>query len=487
MVYLWRMSAARDRLYSFVTQKSGVMTANMVIFLFGLIGFLLTRDWVFLLLPFVFTAVVWGVRDFRILYLLIWMTIPFAIEIDLPGGFSTDFPSETLMWASCLFFPAFLFLNRGQLNFRFIFLPLFILLLIHFSWIIVTTITSQETIISIKYTLAKSWYLLCFIVMPLLLLRRVEDYKQWGYFLFLPLIASIIVVLIRHAQYGFTFATVNNAIIPIYRNHVDYACCVGLLLPFAWWMRRSATDLRVKRFFTFALLLMVVGIYFSFTRAAWLCIPLSIGCYYAIRWRLLRVLVPVALAGMILLVAWLSYDNRYIDYSPDYQKTITQKKFNDLVTATYKLEDISTVERFYRWVAGYYMVKEKPMVGFGPSSFYSVYQSYVDRHFTTYVSNNPEHSGIHNYYLMTAVEQGLPGLVILLILMITVLLAGESLYHRMEKGPYQDLLAAALISFACNLFILSLNDTVETDKLGTFFFLCIAIVMQMQLRERMRE
>jgi len=476
------MSAVRDRILSLVVQQASLLTIIIIfgVLVLGLLGFFLTDEWFFLLLPIGTTALIWGVKDFRILYLLIWMTIPFAIEIDIPGGFSTDFPSETLMWACCFFLPVYLYLNRGDVSFRFIYQPLFILLFIHFSWIMVTSITSQEPIISLKYTLAKSWYLICFIVLPLILFRRVADFKQWGFFLFIPLVASIIVVLIRHSQYGFTFSTVNNAIIPIYRNHVDYACCIGLLLPFGWWMRKEANDRRIRNFFTFALLMMVVGIYFSFTRAAWICIPLSIGTYFAVRWRMLRIMVPVALAGVILFVGWLSFDNRYISYSPDYEKTITQKKFNDLVTATYKLEDISTVERFYRWVAGYYMVKEKPWLGFGPSSFYSEYHSFVDRHFTTYVSNNPEHSGIHNYYLMTAVEQGIPGLLILLLLMISVLLIGERLYHRMSAGPEKNLLIAALISFSCNLFILSLNDTVETDKLGTFFFLCIAIVIQMQ-------
>jgi len=478
------MSAVRDRIYLLFAQRTGVLGVIMGIILLGVVGYVATKDWVFLLLPIAFAGTLWGIKDFRILYLMIWMTIPFAIEIDLPGGFSTDFPAETLMWASCFFLPVYLFLNRGEVSFRFIFEPLFILLFIHFSWIVVTTITSQEPIISIKYTLAKSWYLVCFIVIPLILFRRAEDYKQWGFFLFIPLLVSIIVVLIRHSQYGFTFSTVNNAIIPIYRNHVDYACCLGLLLPFAWWLRKEASEVWIRHFFTFTLIVMVIGIYFSYTRAAWLCIPLSIGAYFAIRWRLLRVFVPMALACVILFVGWLSYDNRYISYSPDFEKTITQKKFNDLVSATYRLEDISTVERFYRWVAGYYMIQEKPLMGFGPSSFYSEYQSFVDRHFTTYVSNNPEHSGIHNYYLMTAVEQGIPGLLIFLVLVITVLVMGESLYHRMEKGPMRDLLIAALISFSCNLFILSLNDTVETDKLGTIFFLCIAIVIQMRMQER---
>jgi hypothetical protein len=155
----------------------------------GVVGYIATKDWVFLLLPIAFAGTLWGIKGLPDSYLMIWMTIPFAIEIDLPGGFSTDFPAETLMWASCFFLPVYLFLNRGEVSFRFIFEPLFILLFIHFSWIIVTTITSEDPIISIKYTLAKAWYLVCFIVIPLILFRRAEDYKQWGFFLFIPLLS----------------------------------------------------------------------------------------------------------------------------------------------------------------------------------------------------------------------------------------------------------------------------------------------------------
>ena len=48
------------------------------------------------------------------------------------------------------------------------------------------------------------------------------------------------------------------------------------------------------------------------------------------------------------------------------------------------------------------------------SNFYPNYQARTVRSFTTYVSDNPERSGIHNYYLMTAVEQGIPGLLVYL-------------------------------------------------------------------------
>ncbi|HZV69622.1 MAG TPA: O-antigen ligase family protein [Saprospiraceae bacterium] len=471
------MSEVYNRILSFSGRRVGVFAGLTAIFFLCFLGYLSTEEIAFLVVPFGLLVFLWGLGDFRRLYLLIWATIPFAIEVDLPGGLSTDFPAEALMWLSCLLFGGYLFLYHKKLDFSFILHPVFILLVFHFFWIIFTSIISEEPLISFKYTLAKSWYLVCFVLIPLLLFRDIKDFKQWGLYFLVPLIGTVIIIMIRHSQYGFTFDTINKAVIPIYRNHVDYACCLGIVLPFAWWMRRWFVERMAKNFFTIALILCLGGIYFSFTRTAWVCVPLMIISFYAIKLRLMRAVVPITFGIAFLGVGWLAANNKYLEYSPDFAKAITHKRFDDLVSATYKMEDISTVERFYRWVAGYYMVKERPVAGYGPGSFYSLYQNYVDRHFTTYVSDNPEHSGMHNYYLMEAVDQGLIGLIIFLVLIIGVLLYGESLYHRMEKGPAKELLMAALVSFCCILFILTLNDMVETDKVGSFFFFCIAIVI----------
>ena len=471
------MSTITGRWRSLLGVPGVVIAGLMALLGISLAGYLWTEEWILLLLPVGLVMLAWGIQDFRMVYLAIWFTIPFAIEVDLPGGLSTDFPPELLMWLSCLLLPAYLYLRHREIDFRFVYHPVMILLIIHFFWIIIATVLSDVPMISIKFTLAKTWYLVCFILIPILLFREVKDLKTWGLVVFFPLIATVVIILARHSQYGFTFSTINNAVIPIYRNHVDYACSLGILLPFAWYMRSWYDNKWIRRFLWMALALMLAGIYFSYTRAAWLCVPLGIGSYFIIRYKLMRVAIPLALAGGLLLVGWLAYDNHYISYSPNYEKTITQKNFNALVSATYQMEDISTVERFYRWVAGYYMVQARPWAGFGPSSFYSVYHSYVDRHFTTYVSDNPEHSSMHNYYLMVAVEQGLPGLAIFLLLIIAVLLYGETTYHKMKDGPKKQFLMAALISFCCNLFILTLNDVVETDKLGTFFLLSIAMVI----------
>jgi O-antigen ligase len=175
-------------------------------------------------------------------------------------------------------------------------------------------------------------------------------------------------------------------------------------------------------------------------------------------------------------VVLISKDNKYIDFAPNYYKTITHQDFSNLLEATYKLEDISTVERFYRWIAAFYMVRERPVIGFGPNNFVPYYRSYTDDHFITYVSDNEEQSGVHNYFLMTAVEQGIPGLIFFVILLFITLARIQWMYHKLKAGFYKQLCTAVTGSIFFILFALLLNDVIETDKIGTFFFLNLAFV-----------
>jgi O-antigen ligase len=100
-----------------------------------------------------------------------------------------------------------------------------------------------------------------------------------------------------------------------------------------------------------------------------------------------------------------------MDFAPNFERTITHTEFDNLIEATYKLEDISSMERVYRWMAGIEMIKDRFWFGFGPGTFYSNYKAYSISRFQTYVSDNPDQSGIHNYFLMTWVEQGFIGFI----------------------------------------------------------------------------
>jgi O-antigen ligase len=142
------------------------------------------------------------------------------------------------------------------------------------------------------------------------------------------------------------------------------------------------------------------------------------------------------------------------------------------------------VERFYRWIAGVRMVEEKPLIGFGPSSFYTRYRQYTVPAYKTWVSNNPDRSTVHNYFLLTAVEQGIPGLIIFLILFGALLFYAEKLYHR-NRDRWRGQLAAGIAVIVVMLGVVNFwSDLIETDKIGSLFFLSIALLLILDHRSK---
>jgi O-antigen ligase len=249
---------------------------------------------------------------------------------------------------------------------------------------------------------------------------------------------------------------------------------VVLFLPYVVLLRSKANGF--KWLYNLLILFFVICIYFSFTRAAILCIFIGVGSYFIIKKAWIEKTLVLASTVVILGLGYLSFNNNYLKLAPNFEKTITHNKFDNLIEATYKMEDISTMERLYRWVAGFEMVKDRPLSGFGPNNFYLNYSKYTISAFQTYVSDNPDQSGIHNYYLMTTVDQGIPGLLIFLALIFISLIIGQKVYHALTKKSDKHILMAALTSLIIILSLNLINDMIETDKVGPFFFTSMCII-----------
>lgn len=424
------------------------------------------------LIPFAFLFVYLAIVNYKLIFFGFFVLLPFSIEVTLPGGLGTDLPSEPVMWfltVLCLI----LFIWKGkEIAKKLITNPISIVLILHLLWIFITSLMSTYPVISAKFFLAKIWYVVPFFFLPLLIINGNKDYQKiFRYFIYTSIIA-VTYVMINHAASGFSFADINFAVRPIFRNHVNYAAMLVLLVPFIWAMGRVTKE---KKFWFF-LAFFMIAVYFTYTRAAYGVIFLCIALYFVIKWKLLKWFVPLAFVILAYGLNNMIKGNEYLELAPQYEKTVSHTKFNNLIEATYKMEDISTMERLYRWVAGFHMVKEKPFFGFGPSTFYSNYERHTVSSFQTYVSDNPEKSGIHNYYLMTLVEQGVFGLIILFILILLPLFVAQRAYEQYkEQAEGYWIMAAALSYFATAVMIL-INDLLEADKVGPIFFLSASII-----------
>lgn len=420
--------------------------------------------------------------DFRAVFYLLFFLIPFSSEFTLPNGFQTDLPSEPLTVGLMFIYLLYSIRYYRQSRWEFLKHPVSILLLLHLTWILMTAVLSTDIFVSFKFLLAKMWYIVTFFYLAGSILTTPKRVKWFFWCVFSGLLITVIFVTIQHATYGFAFKDVNKAVVPFYRNHVSYASIMSIFFPFIWlarrWYSRYSNGWWILVIGT---LIVLLAIQVSYTRAAYIGLFAAAGAYYVVKYRFTRLVVLGAGFGAIVMAFYFFSNNTYLDYAPDFEKTVTHYEFDNLLAATAKGEDISTMERVYRWVAGFHMVRDHPMFGVGPGNFYNNYHKYTVSAFATYVSDNPDRSGIHCYYFMVLVEQGFLGALIFIVLCAWILLLGERVYHSYSDAETRNVIMMTLLSLISILVILIVNDMIETDKVGSFFFVYLAILVNFDL------
>jgi len=475
---------------SIFSEKTSVSQRYLFLFfslVFSVAWFIaiLEDQWLWLLLIPFSLIIYFSLLDFKVIFFLLLFFIPLSTEITFDNGFGTDLPTEPLI-IGLMGIGIFHFLvHIKKMGSAFLTHPITIWLLIHVFWTFLTSLTSYSVFISIKFLLAKIWYIATFYFLAGYLLRSEKRIKFMVWVVLIPMIFSVIVIWYRHSFYRFSFGDIHRVLHPFQRNHVNYAALLALLFPWIFLIRYHYPKGSIKRkMLTILLPLWLVAIYLSYTRAAYGAILIALAAGLLVRKKMLMPVVYVSVFVVISGVCWLSNNNKYLDFAPNYDRTISHTEFDNLLEATVKLEDISTMERLYRWVAGAHMSVKEPWLGFGPGSFVHHYKAFTVKGFRTYVSNNEEKSGIHSYFLMILVEQGLPGLFIFGLLMIIVLQTGQRIASGagIQFAPWISM--AALTSLIVILSFLTINDLVETDKIGSFFFIFMALLVNVDISER---
>ncbi len=414
-------------------------------------------------------------RPIIIFYILI-ASIPWSIEFKVADSFASDLPDEPLMLLITFSISAFLVYNKMKINFHKIFSPLILLLLLQFAWLGITVLFSTNTFVASKFLIAKSWYLFAFVITPVILLNNKKRLQTTAWVFSTSIIICAIVTMYRHSLSGFTFITINESVEPFFRNHVNYSALLVCTFPIVVAFINVAAK-KQKVYLFILLMILIAATYFSYARGAWLAVIIGIITLWLLKKRLLIHAYILFIIIMLSAVIWLKKDDKYIKYAHDYNTTIFHTNFEQHLVATYQLKDVSTAERFYRWIAGVRMIKDYWQTGSGPGSFYPIYKGYAIGAFKTWVSRNDDHSTVHNYFLLTLIEQGIIGLLLLLFLIGYLFYTAQNIYRRANDFFWKKTAAVAtvILSMVCTVNFLS--DLIETDKIGSVFYLCIAVLI----------
>ncbi|HEX8332987.1 MAG TPA: O-antigen ligase family protein, partial [Segetibacter sp.] len=341
-----------------------------VLFLVAGTASLIREDPVLVVLPFVaiLLPTIYEVCVYKTKWLFYGLIalLPLSTEINFTPSLGIDFPDEILMMLLTALFLIKVVYSPTLLPRSFINHPLILILLLHLIWVVITTIFSSDPLLSAKYLLAKTWFIVPFVILPYYFINSKTRLKLVSILLLTPMGFVVIQSLVRHAFFQFSFESVKEIYWPFFRNHVNFSAMLVCLLAALFTAYKLTPPHRYKNILLLGLVIGLTSVILAYSRGAWAALIIGIAASWLLRKRLIGWSISAAVICLISVGTWFVADNKYLDFSPDYNTTVFHKDINDHLQATVQFKDVSNAERFYRWIAGLNMIVDKPLTGFGP-------------------------------------------------------------------------------------------------------------------------
>lgn len=410
---------------------------------------------------------------FKWLYYLMIFTLPLSIHLDDIGmGIGLSLPGEVLL--------VFVFVGViWRLIFRFdayktiLFHPVSLLIFGHLIWMMISSFWSVLPVVSIKYLLLRTIYIVVFYIYGTRLFLDSGRLKLflttyiWG---FVPV---IIYTLVNHYLIGgLSLETANRPSYPFFNDHTIYATCITMLLPLVLIFAQKK-GVRVQ-YLAYALLFLV-ALYFSYSRAALISVALGGVYFLCLHFRLKLIwtsLVFAIIAGTSSLY-FLSKKCEPVSVKPE-------GDFTEMVSSLSDEENHSNTERLNRWGSAFKMFKEKPFLGFGPGTYVFVYGRYQEG--KTFVSvNDASMGGAHSEYLKPLSEEGLLGFLFVIGVLSMVYFYSYKLTNKLN-GSKRLIIIACIVGLTTYYIHGVFNFFLDTDKASVLYWGLIAYIVALDIR-----
>lgn len=310
--------------------------------------------------------------------------------------------------------------------------------------------------------------------------------KNYRRFLSAFLFSLAIVVsytLIHHAANGFSEESGHWVMSPFFKDHTSYGAVLALLFPLCFALYFINKGNILPRFLSLCLIgLIGAGIIFSYTRAAWITVFGAFLLYLIIVFRIkfYYLMVPVIIAAMFIYV---NLDKITMEMERNKVEHTTENLQERLQSASNITTDASNLERLNRWNSALEMYKRRPIVGWGPGTYAFVYAPFQDNEDLTIISTNFGDGGnAHSEYLGPLSEQGLPGMVLMLLLVAGIFYCGFTTFARMRPGNERKLLLYSLLGLATYFVHGILNNYLDIDKAAIPVWGMVAFIIAMDIK-----
>ena len=419
----------------------------------------------------------------RVLLFIVFAT-PLSInmeQLDM-GGIGVAIPTEPLMVCLTLLFLLKLGLERGVLDARVWRHPVTVVIIVQLVWMAFCIITSSMPLVSLKYLAARIWFVCTMYLMATRLFERPANMHRFAWLYLAGLAIVIGYTPIRHAGFRFEHDPAHWVMEPFFKDHTSYGAIIAFFLPFAVTAVGLPGSSPLRRALAALFLaLLVLGMVFSYTRAAWVGVVAAIGVLAVMKLRVPGwiVLGTALLAGGVYLVnrdqITIALERNRDESSDDLAKHVSS--IGNISS------DASNLERINRWNSALRMFEERPWTGWGPGTYmfqYAPFQAAADR---TIISTNFGTGGnAHSEFLGPLSEQGLPGMLIVVALIGVTSWTAVRLWLRLPPGAERAMVGAAFLGLVSYYVHGTLNNFLDLDKASVPFWGFTAMLVVMDLR-----
>ena len=450
-------------------KKAKIAWLYVIAALFVAVGLFLVvkkNTYLFFAVPVVLGVLLLYIFSLDKVLLLTAFTVPLSVNLKaLEAGLAISLPAEPLLIGiMVLFFAKMLY--DGKYDKSISHHPIAIVIYCMFAWMLVTTITSEMPVVSLKFILSRLWFVVPSFFLCAILFKNPKNI-HWFIWLYIAALCIVCVyTIIHHAQFGFDGDSAHWVMTPFYNDHTAYGAALAIYLILALTYVFLPGVKTSKRLIIIGVIaLLSVALMFSNCRAAWLSVIAALAVLICV---LLRIKFRWIAATVVILVGlFFAFQNQIIDALEKNNQDASGDLVENIQSITNISTDASNLERINRWQSAFRLFNERPVFGWGPGTYQFVYAPYQMSKEKTIISTNAGDGGnAHSEYFGPLSEQGLVGSILVLTLVVVTIYHGIKTYKRCKNRQAKVLVLGATLAFISYFVHGLLNNFLDTDKLA---------------------
>jgi O-antigen ligase len=408
--------------------------------------------------------------------LLISFLVPLSIVIEEFEQLALSLPAEPMLAGVMVLFIAKL-LYDGKYDRSIARHPISIVIYCMFIWMIVTTITSEMPVVSIKFIVARLWFVIPAFFVCALLFKKPKNI-DWFIWLYIASLCIVVVyTTINHAKNGFDGDSAHWVMSPFYNDHTAYGAALAIYLILAITYAVLPGIKTSRRLLIIGVVAVLsLAMILSSCRAAWVSLVAALAVLICV---LLKIKFRWILTTVVILTGlFFAFQHQIIDALEQNSQDASGDVVENIQSITNISTDASNLERINRWQSAFRLFNERPIFGWGPGTYQFVYAPYQMTKEKTIISTNAGDGGnAHSEYIGPLAEQGVVGSLLVFALVITVVYTGLKAYHKAKNKKAKYMVLGATLAFLSYFVHGFLNNFLDTDKLAVPVWSVAALIV----------